>query len=107
MTELTKEQLDKHIDNNEPFVIDFYADWCEKCVDMMPTIEKLADIYNGKVPFYKVDIDKSPEFKEWARIKAVPMLTIYNKGHMRGFIFGESTEENIMKKINFISKVTH
>lgn len=26
-------------------LVDFYADWCRHCMNLMPTIEKLADIY--------------------------------------------------------------
>ncbi|MES0363804.1 MAG: thioredoxin domain-containing protein, partial [Desulfobacteria bacterium] len=38
-----------------PCVIDFYADWCGPCKMVAPIMEELAQEYEGKVLFYKVD----------------------------------------------------
>lgn len=41
-------------------LVDFYADWCRHCMNLMPTIEKLADIYAGipEVQIVKINGDE-------------------------------------------------
>ena len=101
---LTLEEYQSAIDNGDMMVVDFYADWCQKCTEMMPVVEQIAANLVDRVPVYKVNIDEQPELKEKARIKAIPMLTIVNNGHMRDFVFGSATEEKIMHKINMVGK---
>jgi len=102
---LTLEEYQSAIDNGDLMVLDFYADWCQKCTEMMPVVEQIAANLFDRVPVYKINIDEQPELKEKARIKAIPMLTIVNKGYMRAFAFGLATEESIMKKINMVGNL--
>ena len=44
-----------------PAVIDFYAVWCGPCKATAPILDSLAKEYDGKVDFYKVDVDKQQE----------------------------------------------
>lgn len=45
-------------EGERPAVIDFYATWCGPCKMTAPVVEELAEKYDGKVDFYKVDVDK-------------------------------------------------
>jgi thioredoxin 1 len=42
-------------------LLDFYADWCGPCQQMMPTVISAAEQYDGKIRFYKVDSDNFEE----------------------------------------------
>lgn len=57
-----------------PAVIDFYADWCGPCRIIAPSIDSLATIYNGKVDFYKVNIDQCPNIARNFGVRSIPML---------------------------------
>lgn len=92
---LTTEQFSSHIANNDMFIVDFHADWCSACVSMMPRVEELYDTYKENIPFYTSNIDDSPELKELAKIKAIPMLLVYHKGHMRSFAYGLKPVDHI------------
>ena len=65
---------------NKPIVIDFYATWCRPCHQYSAIFNSVADEFNGKADFYRVDIDKN---KTWARewnIEYIPTtIVIYLK----------------------------
>ena len=59
---------------DKPCVIDFYATWCGPCKMVAPILEKLAQEYDGKVDFYKVDTDKEQKLAMILQIRNIPTI---------------------------------
>jgi thioredoxin 1 len=57
-----------------PCVVDFYADWCRPCKMIAPIMEELAQEYQGKIDFYKVNTDKEPELSGVFEIQSIPAI---------------------------------
>jgi thioredoxin len=58
-----------------PCVIDFWATWCSPCRKLDPIIAELAREYEGRVKFYKVNVDEEKEVaRGYFNIQAIPML---------------------------------
>ena len=93
----TIDELKSVVEQNELVVVDLYATWCKPCQEMLPVIGELSQ--EVAVPFYKVDIDKVPESKEFTGAKAVPMLLIYKNGRKKEFAFGINPKDKIKSKI--------
>ncbi len=69
-------------EGNRPAIVDFYATWCGPCKMTAPIVEELAKEYNGKIDFYKVDINKEPEIADAFGIQSIPtFLFISVKGN--------------------------
>lgn len=69
-------------EGDRPVIIDFYATWCRPCKMTAPVVEELAKEYQGKIDFYKVDIEKEQELTETFGIQSVPtFLFIPTKGN--------------------------
>ena len=62
-----------------PAVIDFYAVWCGPCKATAPILDSLAKEYDGKVDFYKVDVDKQQELSAMFGIRSIPSLLFIPK----------------------------
>jgi len=68
-------------EGNEPSVIDFYADWCGPCKRLAPIMVEMAKKYNGKVKFYRVNVDKEKKLASAFSIRSIPaVLFIPKKG---------------------------
>lgn len=59
---------------DQPVVLDFFATWCPPCKMLSPILEELAAEYEGKVRFYKVDVDQEPELAKAFAIRSMPTL---------------------------------
>jgi thioredoxin len=56
----------------KPCIIDFYADWCGPCRITSPILEELAKEYEGKIDFYKVNVDYEKELASVFGISGIP-----------------------------------
>jgi thioredoxin 1 len=61
-------------------LVDFWADWCAPCKMIAPMVEDLANEYDGKVTFVKVDVDSSPETSSKFGIRSIPTLLLFKDG---------------------------
>lgn len=68
------------IESNILVFVDFYADWCGPCKMIAPSIEKLAEEYNGTVKFLKLNIDQNPGIARKYDVKSIPTLMIFRNG---------------------------
>lgn len=57
-----------------PAVVDFYADWCGPCRRLSPVIDKVAEEYEGRVRFYKVDVDSAESLARAYGIRSIPSV---------------------------------
>ncbi len=78
------------IESNTLIFVDFYADWCGPCKIIAPSIEKLADEYNGTVQFVKLNIDENPNIAREYDVKSIPTLMIFRNGKPFGRMVGAS-----------------
>lgn len=61
--------------NNRPVVIEGYASWCRPCHMYAPIFERVAREYEGRVDFYRIDVDNSEaaDFNSDFDVNSVPV----------------------------------
>ena len=45
------------LDSDVPVLVDFWAEWCQPCKMLTPTIEEIAGEYAGRAKVGKMNID--------------------------------------------------
>lgn len=68
-----REQLEKIINDNSAVVLDFYADWCSPCKQLLPILEKASEKQNNVV-FCKINVDDNTELANEYNIRSIPSL---------------------------------
>jgi len=60
--ELNDQNFDTEVlSSTEPFIVDFWAEWCGPCKAVAPSIEALSEEMKDQVKFGKLNVDTSPE----------------------------------------------
>jgi thioredoxin 1 len=101
LVELTAANWQREVvESKVPVLVDFTAKWCGPCIILAPTIERLAEKYQGKIKVGKFDVgdrgfDKLQPLAEKYRhlsLGGVPTVMIFTGGESPAASFkgGES-----------------
>ena len=77
--DITAENFEETITDNEIVLVDFWADWCGPCKRFGPVYEKASEEYDGIV-FAKLDTDANYELTSQLGIEGIPTLMAFREG---------------------------
>ena len=78
VVELTKENFEQIIDENDTVIVDFWAPWCGPCRAFAPTFSAVAEENEGIV-FAKVNTEEQPELGATFGIRSIPTLMAFRE----------------------------
>jgi len=101
--EITDDTFEREIvKSDKPVLVDFWAAWCAPCRAIAPLVQQLAESYNGKVKFAKVDIDSNQKVAMQFDVKSIPTLLLFREGKVAGQIVGavpRAKIEDLIKRV--------
>jgi len=81
-------------------LIDFFAEWCMPCLMMSPIIDDLAEKFEGKIKFGKVNVGENESLAIKFNVSSIPNFTIFRHGKVIEQIVGSVSEDELEGKLD-------
>ena len=76
-----KETFQAEVKDTAGYVlVDYWSESCEACKQLMPDVMALAEKYNDKMKFTKLDVAKARRLAISEQVLGLPTITLYKDG---------------------------
>ncbi len=92
--EATEQNIQQILEQSQqiPVIVDFWASWCQPCLQMAPILERLVNEYQGKVILAKVNADEQQMLASQFGVRSLPSLKLVYQGQLVSELEGAQTE---------------
>ena len=97
---ITDGNFDETISGGKPVLVDFWAEWCGPCRRLAPTVDELANDYNGRVVVAKMNVDENPATPMRFSIRGIPTLLLFKGGQVVEQVVGLADKDSLKKVID-------
>ena len=100
-TTLTDANFQKEVlENSQPVLVDFWADWCGPCHMIAPAIEELATDFEGRAKVGKLDVDANGKIAAQYGIRSIPAILLFKDGRVVDQVLGVAPKSELTNKLN-------
>ena len=92
--ELTSQNFNQEIINNDLLLVDFWAEWCGPCKSMHPIFTRMAKKYKS-VRFARVNVDNAQDIATKYGVQSIPTFIMFKKGEIVNTMIGAVGEPGI------------
>ena len=98
--EVTNQTFEEEVINSDlPVLVDLWAPWCRPCLIIAPVVDKLAEKYNGRFKFCRLNVDENPQIAARYQVMSIPTLMFFKGGQVADTVIGAVPEQVLQPKI--------
>ena len=95
--------------NDKPTFLEFYAEWCEVCKEMAPSVSALKEEYEKDINFVFLNVDNQ-KWNNYIRkfdVNGIPQVNLFDKkGDLISTFIGKQEETTIKDSIDRLKSET-
>lgn len=106
-TEVTSVNFEEKVlkrSESKPVLVDFWAEWCDPCLILIPILNELHEEEASHWDFVKIHADEASDLAEEFDIRSIPALRMFYKreiiGHFNGLMYKQELKRWITELLN-------
>lgn len=93
--ELNRENYDVEVlESKKPVLVDFWGPQCGPCLALMPVVDQIEKVYDGRLKVAKLDASTNRMLCAKLRVLGLPTFILYKDGTEVTRLTGENISEN-------------
>ena len=99
--ELTQDNFNQTVEDNNIVLLDFWAEWCGPCKTFGPIFEKVSEQHED-VTFGKIDTDEQQALGAAFEVRSIPTIMAIRDGVMvfkQAGVLPEAALEDLIKQV--------
>ncbi len=99
--ELTQDNFNQTVEDNDIVLLDFWAEWCGPCKTFGPIFEKVSEQHED-VTFGKIDTDEQQALGAAFEVRSIPTIMAIRDGVMvfkQAGVLPEAALEDLIKQV--------
>jgi len=101
VTDITDQDFEEQvIKSTLPVLVDLWAPWCGPCRMVAPVVDKLAEKYEGRFKFCRMNVDDNPLTAAKYKVMAIPTLIFFKGGEAVDTVVGAVPERVLAPKVD-------
>lgn len=99
--ELTDSNFAEEVINAKiPVLVDFWAEWCQPCRMIAPTLEEIAQEYEGRIKVGKLNVDHNQQTAARYGIMSIPTLILFKGAEVMTQVVGAQAKSKLVAMIS-------
>ena len=81
-------------------LVDLWAEWCGPCRRLAPTVDALAQEFDGRATVGKLNVDENPNTAAKYGIMSIPTLMLFKNGEIASRQVGAAPKQKLHQWIS-------